>query len=127
MKPALRSGHSTPIADAELTRVAAVEPQDGTRSVFCDSPVLVRLSKPADPGTATASTVRVEDEDGPVPGHVHISPDGRLVIWHGARLLAPEVVHIVVVSGLRDRSGRIVVPHFTTFRTCDLAMSDMSP
>ena len=105
--------------------VTKVDPGDGATGVFRDTPVLARLSHPADAASVTGS-FRVEERGGgEVPGAVLLSPDGRLLIWTAARLLAPGVEHLVTADGLKDHRGRQVAPHRSRFVPCALARDDV--
>ena len=106
--------------------VTKVDPGDGATGVFRDTPVLARLSHPADAASVHTGTFRVEECGGAeVPGVVLLSPDGRLLIWTAARLLAPGVEHLVTADGLKDHNGRQVVPHRSRFMPCALARDDL--
>ena len=121
-------GNAWAIAEADLeepTRLLRVDPRDGATGVFRDSPVIVRLSQPADPASLSPATFRVEGPFGPVPGHAGLSPDGQCVIWTGERPFAPDALHFVVVRGLADERGREVQPHVTRFVSCDIVWSTL--
>ena len=105
------------------TRVLGVDPRDGATGVFRDSPLVVRLSQPADPSSLSPATFHVEGPVGSVPGRVGLSPDGRCLIWTGERPFAPDALHFVVVRGLADACGREVRPHVSRFVSCDLVWS----
>jgi len=107
-------------------RVVRVDPGDGATGVFRDVPVVLRLSHPADVQTLSLETLRVEDEEGPVPGRPRVSPDGYVVIWSPDRLLAPGVRHRVWVAGLRDARGRELEPHESGFVPGELAWNDVT-
>ncbi len=109
----------------EPTRVVRVDPADGLRSVFRDTPVLARLSRPADPQSLSRETFRIEDPVGSLPGTARLSPDGRVVIWCGDRLFEPGMEHVILVCGLRDDRGRPVTPHRSTFVPCTLAWAEL--
>ena len=109
----------------EPTRVLRVDPADGLKSVFRDAPVLVRLSRPADPRSLCRETFRVEDPLGPVAGTARLSPDGRVVIWRGDLLFEPGFSHWIVLCGMLDDRGREVTPHRSTFTPCTLAWSEL--
>lgn len=106
--------------------VTRVDPGDGATGVFRDAPVLASLSHPADAATVHGGSFRVEEPGGvAVPGEVLLSPDGRLLIWTAARLLAPGVEHLVTADGLKDHRGRDVAPHRSRFVPCALARGDV--
>lgn len=103
-----------------------VDPQDGASGVFRDTPVIVSLSQPIDPTTVGPATFRVEAGGSvELAGSIRLSPDGAVLIWTGARPLAPGVVHFVAVRGLYDRRGLPVRPHVSRFVPCDVALSDL--
>lgn len=106
--------------------VVRVDPADGAAGVFRDAAVVVRLSSPAQPRSVTADALKVVDATGRVPGTLRLSPDRRVVIWRAERLLAPDSVHFVVVSGLRDARGREVAPHLSRFLACRLVSGDLT-
>lgn len=106
--------------------VVRVDPQDGAIGVLRDAPVLARLSRPADPKSLSEASFRVEADGETVPATLRTSPDGRVVIWLGERLLNPGVEHVVVACGLRDALGRAVAAHRSRFVPCDLARADLS-
>lgn len=108
------------------TRVVRVDPRDGVTGVFRDTPVLLRLSRPVERESLCDATVRVEDADGLVPGHLQLSPDDEVIIWRPARFLEGGVEHAVVVAGLRDRRGRDVTPHRSRFVPCTLRRVDLA-
>lgn len=109
----------------EPAKVASVEPQDGESQVLRDAPIVVRLSHPLDPASVTETSLWVQDPEGPVPGELHLSPDGQVVIWGGARPLKAGALHFLVATGLRDRRGRAVPPHWSRFVPCDLTREDL--
>src|SRR5262245_11614603 len=76
-------------------KVASVEPQDGESQVLRDAPIVVRLSQPLDPASVTDTSLWVQDPEGPVPGELHLSPDGQVVIWGGTRPLRPGALHFL--------------------------------
>jgi Bacterial Ig-like domain len=110
----------------ELTlRVQHLDPPDGAHGVFRDSPVVARLSRPVDPLTVSPETFLVMD--GPVPGGVWTSLDGRVAVWTPARLLSAGRLHCVRLAGMRDRHGRELVVHESGFEPGDLALGDLGP
>ena len=112
-------------SDETPTRVVRIDPCDGATGVFKDTPVVARLSQPADPSTLSPRTFRVLDEAGEVPARVRLSRDGSVVIWQAERLLQADSQHVVTCSGLEDRRGREVSPHLSRFLVCDLARADL--
>jgi hypothetical protein len=107
------------------TRVLRVDPADGLNGVFRDTPVLVRLSRPANGLSVSAETFRIEDAAGSVPGRARLSPDGCVVIWQGDRLLEAGLEHVLTVCGLLDLRGRDVTPHRSRFMPCTLVRSEL--
>lgn len=107
------------------TRVLRVDPADGLTCVFRDTPVLVRLSRPAAESSLREATFRIEDLAGPVPGHARLSPDGHVVIWRAHRLLDAGIEHAVVLAGLLDQRGRPVTPHRSRFVPCTLVRAEL--
>jgi hypothetical protein len=105
--------------------VVRVDPRDGARGVFRDAPVVVSLSHPVEPGSLTPETVKVEVRGDAVPGRLHMSPDGAVVIWVAAGPLQPGVEHRVQAMGLRDWRGLPVEPHKSSFVPCSLAIGDV--
>ena len=112
-------------SDETPTRVVRIDPCDGATGVFKDTPVVARLSQPADPSTLSPRAFRVLDEAGEVPARVRLSRDGSVVIWQAERLLQADSQHVVTCSGLVDRRGREVSPHLSRFLVCDLARADL--
>jgi hypothetical protein len=108
------------------TRVLRVDPANGLSGVFRDTPVLMRLSGPADELSLNSDTCRIEDCCGPVPGRARLSPDGFVVIWRGDRLLEPGLEHFVTLWGARDRRGREITRHDSTFVACTLVRAELS-
>jgi hypothetical protein len=123
--PALawRVGFRAETASDDPTRVLRVDPRDGASGVFRDSPVVVRLSRPADPESLSSATFRVEGPRGAVPGRLGCSPDRECLIWTGEELFASDALHFVVVRGLHDHRGQEVVPHVSRFVCCDVVWS----
>jgi hypothetical protein len=113
--------------DEFTLRVQHLDPPDGARGVFRDSPVVARLSRAVDPVTVSPETFLVMDENGPVPGGVWTSLDGRVAVWTPARLLSAGRLHCVRLAGLRDRHGRELVVHESAFEPGDLALGDLGP
>jgi hypothetical protein len=111
----------------EEARVVHIEPPDGARGVFCDTPVVASFSRPADSGTVCVDTFVVLDDAGPVPGHVWTSVDGRLAVWTPARLLTAGMLHRVRVGPVRDAQGRALRLHESTFVPGHLALGDLAP
>jgi len=108
------------------TRVLRVDPTNGLSGVFRDTPVLMRLSRPADELSLNSDTCRIEDCCGPVPGRARLSPDGCVVIWRGDRLLEPGLEHFVTLWGARDRRGREITRHDSTFVACTLVRAELT-
>jgi hypothetical protein len=108
------------------TRVLRVDPSDGLAGVFRDTPVLARLSRPAEPFSLSGQTFRIDDACGIVPGRARLSPDGRVVIWRGDRLLEAGVEHVLVIAGLRDQRGRDVLPHRSRFVPSTLTWAELA-
>jgi hypothetical protein len=107
------------------TFVVRVDPRDGASGVFRDAPVVVSLSHPVEPGSLTSDTLSVEAAGDAVPGRLHMSPDGAVVIWVAAGPLQPGVEHRVRATGLRDWRGLPVEPHESRFVPCSLAIGDV--
>jgi hypothetical protein len=120
-----RGRHDPPEED-EPARILRVEPADGATGVLRDSPVVVRLSHPADPLSVNAATLRVEDPCGPVAARPFVSPDGLVVLCIPDRPLLAGVPHAIVARGLRDRKNREVAPHESRFVPADLCLSELS-
>jgi hypothetical protein len=120
-----RGRHDLPEEDTPA-RVVRVEPADGATGVLRDSPVVVRLSHPADPLSVNSATLRVEDPCGPVAARPFVSPDGLVVLCIPDRPLIAGVPHAVVARGLRDRKNREVAPHESRFVPAELCLSELS-
>ena len=129
LRGVLRAGTGAPPPfDAGEPLVLRVDPADGACGVFRDTPVIVSLSLPADEATVTRESFRVEAAGRmEVEGCVRLSPDGAVLIWTGARPLAPGVVHFVAIRGVCDRRGVPVKEHVSRFVPCDIALSDLMP
>lgn len=113
--------------EGDEARVVHIEPPDGARGVFRDTPVVASLSRPADAATISLETFVVLDDDGPVPGSVWTSLDGRVAVWTPARLLTAGMLHRVRVGPLRDAQGRALRLHESTFVPGHLALGDLAP
>jgi hypothetical protein len=109
----------------EPPTVRRTDPAEGATGVFCDTPVLLMLSCPADDRTMAGCVWVEEANQAIVPGRLEISPDGALLVWTAVRLLRSGTEHVVVVSGLRDRKGREWPLHRSRFVTSDLALRDL--
>jgi hypothetical protein len=105
--------------------VVSVNPADGATGVFGDSLVAVRLSTPVDPRSVDASTLRVQESSGPVPGRLALWGDACVVVFQPDRLLRPQVIHFVIVAGLLDRAGRSVRPHCSRFVPCAMTLDEL--
>lgn len=108
------------------TRVLRVDPADGLKGVFRDTPVLVRLSRPVDAATVCAATFRIESAGRCVSGDRRLSPDGRVVIWRSERLLEPAIEYQLVIAGVRDERGREVLPHQSRFVPSTLSWAELT-
>jgi Bacterial Ig-like domain len=108
-------------------RVVRIDPPDGARGVFRDTPIVASFSRPADPRTVSGETFLVMDEDGAVPGGVWTSLDGRVAIFTPARSLRPGALHAVRLAGLRDLRGRELSVHESAFVPGLLALGDLGP
>jgi hypothetical protein len=106
-------------------RVLHVDPMDGATGVFRDALVVASLSHVLEASSVTAEAFAVEDEEGTVPGRTALTPDGRCLVWHPERLLAPGMAHRVTVAGLKDVRGRTVAPYRSRFVPCDLTYRDV--
>jgi len=114
-------------ADRFGARVLRVDPPDGARGVFRDTPVVACLSRPADTRTVSPETFVVMDDEGAVPGGVWTSLDGRVVVWTPIRLLSAGKLHCVRLAGLRDVQGRDMKVHESAFVPGDLGLDDLPP
>jgi hypothetical protein len=108
------------------TCVVRVDPADGLRGVFRDTPVLVRLSRPADPMTVRPDTVHVEYAGGRVPARLRLSPDGRVIVWRADELLETALEHVITIGGVRDARGRDVLPHCSRFVPSTLTWAELA-
>jgi hypothetical protein len=125
--PTLRphgAGLDGPTGD-DAPRVLRVDPWDGATTVFGDAPVVITLSHAADPATLGPRTIRVRGEDEPARGGLAQSPDGRVVIWTPDTPLARGVAHTIEVSGVRDRRGREVLAHRSTFTVAHRSLDEL--
>ncbi len=120
-------GHGPALVYEDSAYIERIDPEDGACAVFRDACVLARFTSPADPASLSSSTFRIEDDQGPVPARLHLSPDGRVLVWSAERLLVPGVEHMIHASGLRDLGGRPVAPHRSCFVPCDLKSTDWPP
>ena len=107
-------------------RVLRIDPGDGAKGVLRDTFVVVRLSHPADARTLSASSLRISDDCGAVPGRGELDPGQTVLIWRAERLLAPAVEHRIVVDGLHDPSGRPFAGCTTRFEPCWLTSGDLA-
>jgi hypothetical protein len=107
--------------------VERVDPADGSVGVFRDAAVLLRFSRPADPGSIHTGHLRVEDPKGPVPGCLRLSPDGRVVVWTAGRLLDAETLHFIIGSGLRDDRGMSMALHLSRFVPGRMTQQELTP
>ena len=115
------------LGEESTLRVQHIDPPEGARGVFRDSPVVARVSRSLDPVTVTTETFLVMDEHGVVPGGVWTSLDGRVAVWTPARLLSAGRLHCVRMAGMRDRHGRELIVHESGFEPGDLALGDLGP
>jgi hypothetical protein len=95
--------------------VVRVDPVDGAAGVLGDAAVVLTFSHPVEPESLGSRTLRVRDGASAVDGQLALSPDGCVVIWMPQRSLRPGLEHVLEVSGVRDRRGRDVRPHQSTF------------
>ena len=109
------------------SRVLRIDPPDGARGVFRDTPIVACLSRAIDARTASTETFAVMDEQGAVPGGIWTSLDGRIVVWTPGRLLAAGSLHSVRLSGLRDVHGREVSVHESVFVPGPVGLDDLPP
>jgi hypothetical protein len=126
LRPHPEPGLRAPLSAAQAPWVVRIDPQDGARMVLRDTPVLIRLSRPADVRSLSERSVRVLDPAGPVPARLSLSADGCVVIWQPQRLLVPGVDHVVVSAGLRDCRGTPVAPSRTSFVPCGLSRPEIT-
>lgn len=122
-----RAALRSPGLESDSTRIEAIDPADGSRTVFRDACVMARFTSPADPASLSSATFRIEDDDGIVPATLCLSPDRRVLIWKADRPLVPGMRHVVQAHGVRDAQGLPVAPHSSHFVPCDLASTDWPP
>jgi hypothetical protein len=126
LRPQTEPGLRAPSPEPQAPWVVRIDPQDGARMVLRDTPVLIRLSRPADVRSLSERSVRVLDPAGPVPARLSLSADGCVVIWQPQRLLVPGVEHCIVSTGLRDCRGTPVAPSRTFFVPCGLSRPELT-
>jgi hypothetical protein len=119
-------GRPGPSEEDGPARILRVEPADGATGVFRDSPVVVRLSHPADPESVSCATLRLEGPAGLVSARPFVSPDGLVVLCIPDRPLSAGVPHAIVARGLRDRWNREVAPYESRFVPSDLCLCEIS-
>jgi hypothetical protein len=115
------------LPEGSSARVVRIDPPDGARGVFRDTPIVASFSRPVDRLTVSGDTFLVMDEDGAVPGGVWTSIDGRVAIWTPGRLLSAGRLHCVRLAGLRDARGRELSVHESAFVPGLLALGDLGP
>ncbi len=114
----------TRFLDEPSPRVVEVDPEDGTMGVLRDATLVVRLSRPVDPTTVAATSLRVETEGADVPARLVVSPDRTMLLWVGQELLTPHAQHTLHLDGVRDLWGEPVEPHASRFVPGDLSSRD---
>ena len=105
--------------------VERVEPPDGATGTLRDDPVLLRLSAPIDEERFSEATVEVREAETAVPSRIETLDGGRVLVWWPDRLLSPGQEHRVLVSGLRDRLGRVAPPHASRFTPGPVAAHEL--
>jgi hypothetical protein len=110
----------------EAAGLLEVDPADGEAGVLRDGAVVLRFSRPLDPRLVTGATIRLMDDAGAVAASLSLSPDRRLVVCAPQSTLAPQVVHFVLVAGLRDAQGHELPRHLSRFVTGLVAIGDLS-
>jgi hypothetical protein len=107
-------------------RVLEVDPRDGAVGVFRDTTILLRLSHAVDVDSISPDSLRLERPSGWVGLRCCVSPDGRVIVGFPGEALSHDVVHFVVVSGLRDRRGRPIATHVSRFIPGHVGWRDFS-
>ena len=119
-------GWGGPPGDA-LARVLRIDPGDNATGVFRDTPVVATLSHVADRSSVSDEVLVVTQGGEVVRGRVALSPDGRVLVWRGEKLLCPGALHHVSCSGVRDLRGRPVLSRESRFLPCDVTWEELHP
>ena len=107
-------------------RVLRIDPGEGARGVFRDTPIVALLSHAAARHSLEAHVFVVTDRGSRVPGRVVLSPDGRVLVWQADRLLKAGEWHEARCAGLRDLRGREIAGLSSRFVPCDITWSDLA-
>ncbi len=104
--------------DVAPPQVNFVVPAAGSVDVSRNTSIVLAMSEPIDPATATPETVYLHSALQKLSAQVEVSPDGRLVeVDPLGALPAGSDVTVVVTAGLRDASGNPAVVFGATFDT----------
>jgi hypothetical protein len=93
--------------------------------VWRDTPILLHVSRPVDPALLPAAVLELRDGAGRVPLRLEVTCAGRVVVVWPTRRLAAGIEHEVVAEGLRDRVGREVAAHRSSFTPGPLASDEV--
>jgi hypothetical protein len=113
----------TAVGDITPPFVTGVFPATGSVDVTANTDVLVFMSEPVDPATASAG-VSLASGGAKVVGAVRVSNDGRTVIFDPiAPLTLGGSFQLKITSALKDRSGNGATPFTSTFEATSSAGS----
>ncbi len=97
-------------------RVTSVDPEDGAVDVALDQTVRITFSRPLDPSTVDASSLRVTAQGRDAVGRLVV--DGRLVLFSPAELEADADYIVSVSADVTDATGvGLEAPFTTSFHT----------
>ncbi len=105
-------------ADTTAPQVRVLSPRDGAANVALNSHVRVRFSEPVSPISVNETTVAIGNESGDlVSCSISFTNGNRDILMVPNAPLAPEEVHMLLVSGVEDTAGNPVSDAESIFTT----------
>ena len=112
------SFNTGPTSHVDAPSVVSVSPPMGAIGVGVNAEVHVEFSEPVNPISVTTSTISILDGGGTILSHsIVFSELDRAVTIVPHRALAAGQTIQVVVNGVEDIAGNLIVPHTSSFMT----------
>ncbi len=113
-----RLGIIEEIPDTTPPQVTSALPEDGALDAALSTDVVLVMSEPIDPASATHQSISLAKGGSKASGDIRVSSDGLVVTFDPTGDLDPESDYTIqVTAGLRDPAGNAALPFSSIFDT----------